>query len=441
MSPTNKRKLFYTIYFTLVLLPAIAMLLSGYLRGGENLIRDLAVFLGFIGMSLAGIQLISIGRIHWLADALDLDKVYNNHHWVSLLSVLLIIAHFMLLSFYNPIIAGFLNIFKAPWMIAAGSIGLFGLLLIGITSVLRKSFKMDYRYWLFIHDILTIIILTFGMIHLFKVGYYTSHPFMKAIWIFEIAVWVVAFAYIRIIRPIRIGQKPYMVESVVGESADTYTLTLVPDDHDGVPFEAGQVAWISTGPSPFNLHRNPFSYSGSSEAPGGAIRFSIKNLGDFTSTVPHMQKGQRVYVDGPYGTFNLEDPRMQKGLVLIAGGIGLAPVMSILNTMADRGDKRPAYVFYGDLNEDTALYAQEFEQLKSKLNMAFVQVLEKPLQDDYPHQGYITKDIMLEHLPQNYNELFYFVCGPAAMLRAVEKHFDAMGISDSQIHEENYTMA
>jgi ferredoxin-NADP reductase len=154
-----------------------------------------------------------------------------------------------------------------------------------------------------------------------------------------------------------------------------------------------------------------------------------------------MQKGQRVYVDGPYGTFNLEDPRMQKGLVLIAGGIGLAPVMSILNTMADRGDKRPAYVFYGDFNEDTALYADEFEQLKPKLNMAFVQVLEKPLQDDYPHQGYITKDVMLAHLPQNYNELFYFVCGPAAMLRAVEKHFDAMGISDSQIHEENYTMA
>lgn len=438
MSPSNKRKLFYIIYFALALLPAAAMLLSGYLRGES--IRDLAVLLGFLGMALAGIQLISIGRIHWLADALDMDKVYNNHHWVSLFSILLIIAHFMLLSFYNPIIAGFLNIFKAPWMIAAGSIGLFGLVLIGITSVLRKSFKMDYRYWLLIHDVLTIVILYFGMTHLFKVGYYTSHPLMKAIWIFEIAVWVIAFAYIRIIRPMRIGQKPYMVESVVGESADTYSLTLVPDGHDGVPFEAGQVAWISTGPSPFVLSRNPFSYSGSAEA-DGAIRFSIKNLGDFTSTIPHMQKGQRVYVDGPYGTFNLDDPRMQKGLVLIAGGIGLAPVMSILNTLADRGDKRPAYVFYGDFNEDTALYANEFEQLKPKLNLAFVQVLEKPKSEEYPHRGYITKEIMLEHLPQNYKELMYFVCGPALMLRAVEKHFDAMGIEDSQIHEENYTMA
>ena len=438
MKPSTKRKIFYTIYFALVLLPAIAMLVSGYLRG--NSMRDIAVFLGFLGMALAGIQLISIGRIHWLADALDMDKVYNNHHWVSLLSILLIIAHFMLLSFYNPIIATFLNVFKAPWVIAAGSIGLFGLILIGITSVLRKSFKLDYRYWLLIHDILTITILVFGMIHLFKVGYYTSHPFMKAIWIFEIAVWVVAFAYIRIIRPLRIGQKPYMVASVVGESNDTYTLTLAPDGHEGVPFEAGQVAWISTGHSPMVLSRNPFSYSGSSEREG-EIRFSIKNLGDFTSTIPHLKKGERVYVDGPYGTFNLNDPRMKNGLVLIAGGIGLAPVMSILNTMADREDKRPVYVFYGDLNEMTALYGHEFDDLKPKLNLAFVQVLEKPLSEEYPHRGYISKDLMLEHLPQNYQDLFYFVCGPALMLRAIEKHFDAMGIPDSQVHEENYTMA
>lgn len=438
MKPSTKRKIFYTVYFALVLLPAIAMLVSGYFRSEG--IRDFAVFLGFIGMALAGIQLISIGRIHWLADALDMDKVYNNHHWVSLLSILLIIAHFVLLSFYNPIIATFLNIFKAPWMIAAGSIGLFGLLLIGITSVLRKSFKLDYRYWLLIHDILTITILVFGMIHLFKVGYYTSHPFMKAIWIFEIAVWVVAFAYIRIIRPLRIGQKPYMVASVVGESNDTYTLTLAPDGHEGVPFEAGQVAWISTGHSPMVLSRNPFSYSGSSEREG-EIRFSIKNLGDFTSTIPHLKQGERVYVDGPYGTFNLNDPRMKNGLVLIAGGIGLAPVMSILNTMADREDKRPVYVFYGDLNEMTALYGHEFDDLKPKLNLAFVQVLEKPLSEEYPHRGYISKDLMLEHLPQNYKDLFYFVCGPAPMLRAIEKIFDAIDISDSQIHEENYTMA
>lgn len=42
------------------------------------------------------------------------------------------------------------------------------------------------------------------------------------------------------------------------------------------------------------------------------------------------------------------DLRAKKGLVLIAGGISLAPVMSILNTLAERSDRRPVYVFYGD---------------------------------------------------------------------------------------------
>lgn len=46
--------------------------------------------------------------------------------------------------------------------------------------------------------------------------------------------------------------------------------------------------------------------------------------------------------------------------------------------MADKGDKRPVYVFYGDLNEETVLFQDEFESLKSRLNMTLVQVLEKP---------------------------------------------------------------
>ena len=87
------------------------------------------------------------------------------------------------------------------------------------------------------------------------------------------------------------------------------------------------------------------------------------------------------------------------------------------------------------------MYAQEFAELKSKTNMALIQVLEKPKDEAYPYRGYITKELMLEHLPQNYQDLFYFVCGPAPMLRAIEKNFDALGISRNQVHEENYTMA
>ncbi len=93
------------------------------------------------------------------------------------------------------------------------------------------------------------------------------------------------------------------------------------------------------------------------------MHFSIKKAGDFTNTIPDLKPGDRMFVDGPHGTFDLENPRMQKGLVLMGGGIGIAPAMSMVNTIADTGDKRPVYVFYGDLCEDTVLFANEFEEL------------------------------------------------------------------------------
>jgi len=136
--------------------------------------------------------------------------------------------------------------------------------------------------------------------------------------------------------------------------------------------------------------------------------------------------------------------------VLIAGGIGVAPVMSIVNSLADTNDKRPVYVFYGDYNEDTALYQDEFAAAAEKINLKLFTVLEKPLNKDYPYAGYITSELMASVLPENYKDLFYFVCGPEPMLRAMEKNFVKLGIAksnvyfgikSSQVHIENFEMA
>lgn len=267
---------------------------------------------------------------------------------------------------------------------------------------------------------------------------------MKAVWWLLIAVWAFLFLWIRVIHPILAYRYPYKVASVIQESGDTYSLHLSPLGHDGVPFEAGQIAWLSLGKNrllwPFVASRNPFSYSGSSESKEG-LRFSIKVVGDFTSKIPDLKPGDHVCVDGPYGAFNTHDPRAQKGLVLIAGGIGLAPVMSIVNTLADRGDKRPVWVFYGDLNEDTVLYREELEALKSRLNLNLVIALEKPKNPDYVPCGYISKQLLGEHLPENKTELMYFICGPLPMLKAINKHLDFHGIPKTQIKDEKYEMA
>lgn len=440
MKSATRRVIFYIIYVVLLVLPAVAMMIAWIPR---DIIVNVSVLLGFIGLALAGLQLIPIAKMNWLADVLDMDKVYSSHHILSIFAIVLVALHPIILLVTN-------KVFRTGFTLNSGWIGLAGLVLIGLTSAFRKNIKLDYVPWLGLHNLLTAVILVFGLWHMFKVNYYMEIPLVKWVWFIEIAIWALLIIYIRVIHPVKVGKKPFKVESVEAEPNAVYTLNLLPDGHAGVPFKAGQIAWISTGNSPWVLSRNPFSYAGSDVAPGGRVRFAIKEAGDFTSTIKDLKPGDRVFVDGPYGQFNLQKDNTQKGIVLIAGGIGVAPVMSIVNSLADTNDKRPVYVFYGDYNEDTALYQDEFAAAAEKINLKFFTVLEKPLNEDYPYPGYITSDLMASVLPENYKDMFFFVCGPEPMLRAMEKNFVKLGIAksnvytgikSSQVHIENFEMA
>ena len=72
---------------------------------------------------------------------------------------------------------------------------------------------------------------------------------------------------------------------------------------------------------------------------------SIRKLGDFTKQIDTVPVGRLVYLDGPYGAFTIGNPADMH--VLIAGGVGVTPMMSMIRTLADTGDKRPVILLYG----------------------------------------------------------------------------------------------
>jgi len=430
MAKKTKLIIFVALFLALALTPLVIMLV----RANWALpIRDISVALAFFGMAIAGMQFLPISRIPWLSEVVELDKMYKIHHVVSAFSVLLVALHPLVL-----LVTG--SVYFKGFLIIGGWIGLAGLVLIALTSIYRKKLKISYTAWLLIHDLLTLVIMVFGLLHMFQRNYYMRDAAMTIAWVILIAIWGGLALYIRVIRPLILARHPFTVSKVEEEGKETYSIYLKADGFKRAAFNAGQVAWISKGPSPFVISRNPFSYSGSTEWED--VRFSIKKAGDFTNTIPDLKPGDRMFVDGPYGTFDLKNPRMQKGLVLIGGGIGIAPVMSIVNTIADSGDKRPVFVFYGDLCEDTVLFANEFEALKSRMNLTVTQVLEKPHDvEKCKNKGYITKDLLLSTLTENYKDLYYFMCGPMPMMNAMNKHLAAMGVDPAQIATEKYEMA
>jgi predicted ferric reductase len=229
------------------------------------------------------------------------------------------------------------------------------------------------------------------------------------------------------------------VISVQAERGSAWTLAVEPDGHAGLSFMAGQFAWLVAGTTPFSFRDNPFSFSSSAEKKT-RIEFTIKELGDFTSKISDLKPGERVYLDGSYGTFDI-DQHNAPGYVMIAGGIGSVPVMSILRTMVDRKDERPIFFFYGNPDWESVTYREELEELQKQMNLRVIFVLSRPPEDWQGESGYITGSIMSRHLPSDHPDWHYFICGPIPMIIAVEKDLAEMGVPLNKIHTENYEMA
>ena len=222
------------------------------------------------------------------------------------------------------------------------------------------------------------------------------------------------------------------------ERGDTTSVALTPPGGTDFRFQPGQFAWFAIGRSPFSLTQHPFSFSSSAER--SEVEVAIKALGDFTSTVSELELGTKVYVDGPHGVFSIDQDE-GPGFALIAGGVGIAGLISMLRTLADRNDVRPTLLFYGNRDWDDVAFRDELGQLTDRLNLTLVHVLERPPADWTGETGYVTADVLARHLPTGYRRFQFFICGPDPMMDAAEAAIVALGVPAERVHTERFDMA
>jgi len=450
----NKQIFWIVVYFVLIFAPLVILLLAPR-PAGRTFWRELSVALGFAGLALMGLQFIPTARLPFLSEVFPLDTLYDFHHRLSVIAFLLTLAHPLILFIQNPYTLKLLNIFTAPWRARAAVAATVALILLVLTSVKRLSLKLSYEAWHVLHDVLSVAVVGFALYHIFKVNYYTSIPLQRWLWVVMGVLWGLMMLYIRVLKPLQLLRRPYEIVEVIPERGNTWTLNLKPVGHPGQSFRAGQVAWLSIGHSPFRIEEHPFSYASSDVHPE-IVGFAIKELGDFTNTIGDLQPGAKVYVDGPYGTFDL-DHHPDRNYVFIAGGIGSAPVMSMLRTLADRADERHLQFFYGNPTYDSIIFREELESLQQRLKLDVIHVLENPPEDWEGESGFITKEVLERHLIPEFQHCTYFLCGPLPMLESVERSLRQLSVSrkamlemdqdrefeipHKHIHSESYKMA
>ncbi len=120
--------------------------------------------------------------------------------------------------------------------------------------------------------------------------------------------------------------------------------------------------------------------------------------------------------------------------------MGIAGLISMLRTMADRKDVRPAFLIYANGDWDGVLFREELERLKERLNLTVVHVLERPPDDWVGETGHVTVEVLSRHLPQGYRRFQFFICGPDPMMDAAEAALVQLGVPPERVHTERFDM-
>jgi predicted ferric reductase len=427
----------WVILYLLFILAPLFALLAGSIPPARDFWTEFSIALGYAGLAMMGLQFGLTARFRYVTQPWGEDVIYHFHRQISLVAVALVVAHPLILFAVRPELLALLNSIQAPWRARFAALSIYALIALVVMALWRAKLKLGYETWHLTHIVLALVAIAAGLLHMIGWGFYLVDPWKRALWIGLVIFWVGLLFYVRIVKPLFMLRRPYRVLEVRGERGDTSTLVMRPDGHAGFRFSPGQFGWLTVWGSPFRITGHPFSFSSSAEVADGRVEMTIRNLGDFTSAIPEVPVGQRVYIDGPYGAFTIGNPADMH--VLIAGGVGITPMTSMIRTLADRGDPRPVILLYGSKDWESITFREELEMLKARLNLTVVHVLADPPPGWSGERGFITAEVFKRHLPAPHAEHEYFICGPNVMMDAIEAALGEMQVPMSKYHSERYS--
>lgn len=427
------------IYLLLVTGPVLA-LFAGRMPQGSGFWWDFSMALGFAGMAMMGVQFVLTARFRRSFAPFGIDIIYYFHRYLAVIGFFAIVVHAVIALWSHPGALAWLDPRIAPWYMNAGIAAFVLTLLIVVTSIWRKQIRFEYDLWRFCHAVLAVGAFALALAHIEGVGYFINDPLQRLLWTAATLGWLLLLVHVRIVRPLRLARMPYRVREVRKEAGRVWTLALQPVGHAGIAFSPGQFAWISIGYSPFRMKEHPFSIS-SVPSGDGTLEFTIKELGDFTRTIGRTPPGTTVYVDGPYGIFTTELVADAPGIAFIAGGVGIAPIISILRSLAERGERRPLALVFCNRIEEHILFRTELDELARKANLKVVHVLSEPSQNWNGERGFISRDVLTRHLHGGFTDFAYFICGPNPMIRAAERSLGTLGVPMRNLHSEVFDLA
>jgi propane monooxygenase reductase component len=185
-----------------------------------------------------------------------------------------------------------------------------------------------------------------------------------------------------------------------------------------------------------------FSMANTTSRDGGLLEFVIKVYpdGKFSHFLDKkVQVGDRLDLTGPFGVFTLREG--DTDLVFVGGGAGMAPILSLLRHMAERGLERNATFFYGARTKQDLCFEEELRELEQKLpSFKYIPALSEVSDggDDWDGETGLITDVVKKHAT-DLSGAHAYVCGPPPMVEAAVPLLTQLGVEEKRVYYDKFT--
>ena len=145
--------------------------------------------------------------------------------------------------------------------------------------------------------------------------------------------------------------------------------------------------------------------------------------------------GDKVTLTGPMGVFYLR--AVERPVLMLAGGTGLAPFLAMLESLKEKGSDQPVHMIYGVTHDEDLVGLEALEQFAGTLDNFTFRTVVASDESTHPHKGYVTNH--MDDAPINNGDVDVYLCGPPAMVDAVLGYFREQGIEPNSFHYEKFT--
>jgi propane monooxygenase reductase subunit len=181
-----------------------------------------------------------------------------------------------------------------------------------------------------------------------------------------------------------------------------------------------------------------FSMANTSARESRQLEFIIKIYPDglfshFLDT--RLQIGDRLDLTGPFGVFTLRDAP-DNDLVFVGGGAGMAPILCLLRSMAERGIDRKAVYYYGARRRGDLCFEDELRALEQALpNFRYVPALSE---DDWDFETGLITDVVARR-EADLSRAHAYICGPPPMVEAAVPLLTRLGVPEKHVYWDKFT--